>query len=716
MSSRMTLYGETIMETNNLAAFPELLKTFTILLNIRVGNAGWSATLLNWRDDTEGSLRIYTRRAGSSPEDKDWDSFTFQNYLSFPAADGTRDVLEAEVAFKNHDPSWTRMRLGVPASLIGKGRSHQLVLRFDGGALGMYVDGVLVDEDWPVGGIPMRRQAPLLAVPEFDGTVELVKMTPDAISLDELISLAGGAGMVARRREEILGPERKAMQYWTPPGHNQWVGDVMFGDTRSFDQDRLHLFYLIDRRHGASKFGQGGHFIAHLSTTDLVHWEHHPVAVGLEPWMTIGTGRPLVHDGKLLLGYGMHTSRIYPEAQTVTAAVDSDGRTTPRPFPRDAEALYPLGSTFAESTDGIQFSKSRVVVHPAQNPNILRDQAGTGFLMLAGYYSRGLWRSDELRHWQLLDTDVVPLWQPPERASDECQCMFEWNGWHYIVGGRTGFWMSRQQLGPYWAGPDGTRTGVVTPRWDIYDGLWVPMVAEFKNDRRILAGFLQGPGVEWAGQLVFRELVQLADGTLGLKWPDELRLPVRESIRPDLRVGGKKIGELTASVTGAADSWAEVAELPRSIQLTVRITPGPGTQHIAIAGLGVDGTGCALSLMIDRGRVQWNATTGRELPAAIPALAELPALERKDDPEATARLIPYRGQDFTLTGVEGLDHAVKLEMIFLYDAKSQSTIIDACLNRQRTLVTRRPGLILEHLRFMADGPATIENITIGRLG
>jgi hypothetical protein len=40
----------------------------------------------------------------------------------------------------------------------------------------------------------------------------------------------------------------KHVHYFTPEGHNAWVGDVAVG----FHDGRYHVFYLIDRRHHSS--------------------------------------------------------------------------------------------------------------------------------------------------------------------------------------------------------------------------------------------------------------------------------------------------------------------------------------------------------------------------------------------------------------------------------------------------------------------------------
>ena len=46
-----------------------------------------------------------------------------------------------------------------------------------------------------------------------------------------------------------------------------------------WDGETFHLFYLLDRDHHAEQGGIGGHQWAHASTTDLVQWTHHPLAL-----------------------------------------------------------------------------------------------------------------------------------------------------------------------------------------------------------------------------------------------------------------------------------------------------------------------------------------------------------------------------------------------------------------------------------------------------
>ena len=452
-----------------------------------------------------------------------------------------------------------------------------------------------------------------------------------------------------------------------------------------------------------------------MSSRDLIHWEHHLEVIGLESWNSLGTGRHVVHDGKIVLAYGLHTSRLFAADRVFHLDRDPQGRYAPLPF-SPTEGLpaggpgagkFPLGATLAASRDGITFEPSHLLVHECQNPAVVRAQDGPGFLLFAGYGTHGLYRSDDLRHWQLCDPAVIPLDEAsPFHNTDECQCQFEWNGWHYLLAGRTGFWMSRRQTGPYWERPGQGHSGVVRPRWNLHDGLWVPMVAPFGDGRRLLAGFLTGPGVEWAGHLVFRELIQFADGTLGLTWPPEMRPAARRRITPDL--------PCDPLVLDAARP-ATIRTGTRNLSLSLTVQPGPGTTQVAVMGLDETGAGCALSCHLARGRAQWSTTQGDRLPGDVPSLEEIRAVDPEPLWSSAHPHLPFKGGDFAITGVEGLSRDFTLEILFLYDPKSLGTIVDACIAGHRTMVTRRPGFLLDRLRLMADGPATIRSVVLDEI-
>ena len=101
----------------------------------------------------------------------------------------------------------------------------------------------------------------------------------------------------------------------------------------------------------------------------------------------------------------------------------------------------------------------------------------------------------------------------------ECPDYFEWNGWYYLTflqGGWARYRMSREPLGPW-----------TCPAVDTYDGpgVFAMKTAAFGEGRRIGAGFVpwrqegrDDGGQQYAGNLVFRELIQHPDGTLGSRF------------------------------------------------------------------------------------------------------------------------------------------------------------------------------------------------------
>jgi len=691
--------------------------------------------------DQVAVVRLDIRRAGVDPALHSWDSIQ-QNYLASSAPHGlagTALVLEATIQTAPGDAYRSTLaseiRLGVALSRLPAG-PLTLQLRLQPGYAALHVNGTLIDEDWPCGGLAR-------AVQRLDAAAGCLE--PRCVD---------GVGAAA---EPVAAPAQRTdagtatttipgfrIQYWTPPGANQWLGDTMMFQ----DGQRLHILYLIDRRHGSSKAGCGGHQIAHLSTTDLRTWTHHPLALPIaEAWETCGTGSLVRHAGRWWIIYGLHTDRaILPARVRSGTFVDAaQHHTSPQRF--DALGGPPMGSALAVSDDGVSFTRLETLVHPAQNPSVFADPAG-GFCLFAGYGATGLYRSEDLLHWRAVDHSIIPHGsEAPARNTTECICHHEWNGWHYLLGGRTGFWLSRAMGGPYWdqddapgrraaahiiseAGaqaahllnprPSGT---IGHPRWDIYDGLWVPMIAALADGRRILSGWLQGEG-DWAGYLVLRELHQEADGTLGLSWPREVVPPLGapSPLSWDRTWASGSALILHADAAGAAGGDGISGDgLPDDclITATIAFTPGAGPLAIAVLGSGDWVDGCELTLDPLRGRAQWTTPAHGRPGPTIPDQAAIFA-----GPEAgkciwqmTSPHLASKGRDFSITQVAGLTGRVRLRLLITQHSKDGSVIIDAELNGgapgSRTLVTRRARLPGRRLQLRAThGTVRIHELTV----
>ena len=403
-----------------------------------------------------GPLRVALRMAGADPV---WERFDRdqENYLSFPLPDGTCPVLEASAG---------GLRVGVPlGALAGPLDAVRVVVQASEARLALRV-GDRTDEDFfSAPAVEADLSRPRVLSPRVRAAALAAPARPDAL------------GRVPDAR-----PIEGSVQYWTPADPDAWVGDV----APCFFGGRLHVFYLFDRRHHGSKWGKGGHFFAHLSTADLERWVEHPPAVPLtEWWTTHGTGTPFVREGRLCLAYGLHTDRAV-----------KDG-------------AFPSGGTWAESDDGLHFTKTGRRLTDAQNPSVY-NRAGGGYELVSGYGdAAGLFRSDDLARWTLHDGAL------PFRG--DCPSLFGWHGRRYLLQGFSHMAHSRD-------GAPGSFEDWSAEPDAAYDGLCVPMVVPWRGDRRLYVGWLLHPA-GWGGWLVFRELVFHPDGRLGLKWVPEIAPP-----------------------------------------------------------------------------------------------------------------------------------------------------------------------------------------------
>ena len=76
-----------------------------------------------------------------------------QNYPAFKMPDGSVPVLEATVMLHSIEhPDWKNMTIGIPLAMLKKpAGQHEVVLNFSGARWTMYVDGELLDNDFPFG-------------------------------------------------------------------------------------------------------------------------------------------------------------------------------------------------------------------------------------------------------------------------------------------------------------------------------------------------------------------------------------------------------------------------------------------------------------------------------------------------------------------------------------------------------------------------------------
>jgi hypothetical protein len=369
----------------------------------------------------------------------------------------------------------------------------------------------------------------------------------------------------------------------------------------------------------------------------------------------------------------------------------------------------------ATSADGVHFVKSRggkPFASPApgydpqhyRDPCVFRDERSGLFHMLVTasleeYPLKGRGGclahlvSSDLKHWDRVDPFLIPGFLDVP----ECPDHFEWNGWRYLVfstGGVAHYRMSRDPLGP-WA----------CPRVDVFDGPMARVLktAAFGGNRRIGVAFL--PSLQddndhgawlYAGNAVFREIIQHEDGTLGTRFPPEMIPPGRAVLDMPFTALTSRGFEPRGRLSGAGAEGIRITALaglgvgmlegvPRNARVSARIRPWEGetpTEPPAAYGLCVRAAGAYES--------------GYEVRLC-------PHEQRVEIRPLGARTAPRPA----IAGVRGLDAAVALDIVLKDD------IIDVCVNERRCLVSRFPGLRGERLfLFCENGDVVFESVEV----
>jgi len=623
-------------------------KELTLYLRLQDPAGNWAAPLFSKDDPADEYANILYGRDGSLHYVWRTEPIERRAFGQFGSGSRGKDFADGV------------LRLRVPVALIGPAAWHDVVARFRGPNLELFVDGVLVDEEWPHGEL-FRFTAPFLIGAGYEngkpragfrGLIDHAAVWSRALGDDEIAALSGGAAEVARRDREILGPPQTSMQYWKPRGYNAWAGDCM----PFFHDGTFHLFYLFDRRHHGSKWGQGAHQYAHASSKDLLHWQHHPLAVPIvRQWeCSMGTCDCLWHGGLYRMFY-----------------TDCGSRCEYKDKPQRGSWIFA-----ATSRDGVHFYKDLKPLVPGGDCTVFRDPATGLFHLIRGGGNRFV--SSDLRTWKETPGDFV---QRKPGTSGECPHQFQWNGWFYFILGTNAVWKSRSALGP-WEEMKPT----------IYDGLFVPKVAEFTGNRRILAGFLFERG--WAGHLALRELIQYADGGLGIKFPPEMIPAGGEPLHLALSAAGPGASGDGRTVKIEAEKQFTAAALgpvPKNVRLTLRVTPRPDTRAfgLCLRGKGNYDGGCELRFEPGRQRVQYGIPENHG-----------PA---KDSTDRIAL-----GRDFAIESVEKLERPFTLEIIVKDD------VVDTCIDQRRTMITRRvPEPDGDRLFFFVqDGEVTFQDVAV----
>lgn len=643
-----------------------LAEGFVLSLRLKALPAGEGPVVLF---EFPGTVSLSTRNV-KEEEPGHWDSA--ENFLSCRAPDGSCRVVEIAIRVTQPDhPGWKEMKIGIPLSRSEK----EIFFVYTGVYLRIIAGGEVLNENLPVGTLNPCSGPFAPPAPEY---VESLKIACDMEHL---------------YRTEFEKRLDRSIRFYTPHGFNTWAGDVV----TFFHDGVYHLLYFLDRHHHRNRWGCGAHCFYHMTSSNLIDWtDHGPLFELTEQWQSVGTGTMFFHRGKYYFVFGWHTSRVVPPERTASPLMRAYFEQHRKMGIFDARKLNgrtPSGASYAVSSDGIHFELSGKLIHLAENPSIYTNPDDTLTLCCATAFGSigGTWHAKDIdSEWTLVNPDF-PTDDPsaPMRNSGECPSFFTWNGWRYLIMGVTGFWSGRE--GEEYT--DSAQRG-----YDIYDGLAVPMAAPWKNNRIILGGWLNGIG--WGSCILLRELIQYPDGRLGMKWIGELS---PENGAPEAEL--PQIGFERNAV-----SRLEVPpEKAHYFEMTVH--PGRGTGRFALRfkNSGKKGPDLEFQLNFAKEKAQWGLCPENGFCHEILSIRE--ALLSCD--QTGARAWRVRSPDgihaqtrtFSIEHVDVMHEPFTLRLIQYFSRKLGTTVIDAEIAGQRTMVTNMRGLNADFLEFASDDPS-----------
>lgn len=621
---------------------------FSVNFSFKYSNFKDEETVL----EIPGVLKVKLRQADPYKRDS-------QNYPTYKLSDNLLPVLEAAILLHApiNRPFKQEMVIGVPLAILDNPEvEHNVVLSFTDSKWSMYIDNELLDVDFPIG------------YPHINGT-RYWEINTKYVNDAKIFFPALGVKRDISRKSEL----NPTIQYWTPPGHNAWVGDV----ATIFYNERYHVFYLYDRRHHSSKFGAGGHYFEHFSTKDFITWTEHEAATPIEKqWETFGTGTPFVYNDKLSISYGYHTSRIYPDNMTIYPIqmeyLKKNGETGF--FTTNSYDVIPSGASYSVSSDGISnFVKSGKLIHHSENPSIY-NTSDNKFFMIANYRTRGIWMSDSLNGgWKVVNEDFPP--------GGDCTFYYKWGNYEYIIGGFVNLWMrSVNDSGNKWI-------DIVEQGLDFYNGINVPSITEINDGRFLMAGWLPIRG--WGGPFVIHEMIQYPNGRIGTKWMKEL---VPETT--DLKLLAEKL-ENKATFDLNDESFIISFDV-----IPVKANKGKFALSFLSLQTSQSENDCEFQIDLKEDIAQYSNSDIDNF-----------ANREKTLNEGAS---PQNVYNYAINNLIDVGKPFKVRMMIKNNSKFGGTIIDTEIAEQRTMITFRPDLTADKLAFKLED-ITIKNVHIEKV-
>lgn len=468
--------------------------------------------------------------------------------------------------------------------------------------------------------------------------------------------------------------------FYFPHGWNTYVGDVM-----SFYHNGVcHLMYLIDRRHHGSRNGCGAHYICHLTSDNLIDWyEQEPIAEITKPWITYGTGTMFFHNNKYYMTYGFHTERCENTSPKITPNFDEKTQmfsniSFDEVFKKGG---LPTGASYSYSDDGINFKPSNILIHSARNPSAYTNDDGS-IILFCGYGGEGVFESDSInKPFKRSDNNFDFVKNSLMHNTSECPAFFDWNGYKYLIVGFTGYFRTLEKNSEKFV--DAAALGE-----NVYDGLSVPMVFEFGNNRRIISGWVESPW-GWGGVLMQRELVAENNGKLGMKWVPEMM--------PETQKQNLFTSDL--DILNGFD-----LERFKSYYLELQIDP-KDAQRFGISFSDQDNA-CTFELDFKQNRAQINLAKPDCFGEQLPTMLELMQSGAEDGAKEINNT-PRSAKNYALSDIVGINNPFSLKMLIRYSRKMRSTVIDVEIAGCRTMISVRSGFYPSKIKSFSDGNSDV---------
>jgi hypothetical protein len=466
-------------------------------------------------------------------------------------------------------------RVIAPLDVIGDG-PHEVILRLIPPAwdLDFFVDGVLMDEEWPLGAMVKAG-----AMSEPHRSVTSFRCESSASTDEQIKERSGGKEAILKKAAEFFGPDVNVPPYFRQRGFNTHAGDA----APMFDGERAHFYYLKDRDHGQNRWSLGGAYnYGHISSTDLIHWTEHPDAVPItRPYEGGIWSGSFIKVGDETLGF-LHNWMLRPWFDRYNVKI---------------------GVRMARSPDGIHFDLSGDdlpipgIFDEAGDPDIFEMEDGTYGLLGRGDRdgTRQIFfhTSPDLKNWT---EEKQPFGSVPDNG--DCPHCFRFDGtWYLFVSNRAR--KADAVRGPWSAIPASS--------------LAVPKTLPYKNGRRLIIGTVRDGG--WGGDAVFHELVRLPNGNLGEKFVPEMTPLHGEklALNPVPFAGTVEIDGKTVAVKSDGSFAAAVIDgVPHRARIRLTVKPPAGTKPFGLVfrGAGACDSGAMLILDPAKKRAVFDRVTG----------------------------------------------------------------------------------------------------------